>query len=108
MPHRATPGTAGMQDAVCPWGYSGVLAEQPFGYAAQRDQVVAVHRLGDGEDLQRFGGSDHSMSAATSALAAARPVQVSPLSGNQAAVPAQEGAGGDQSVRPQPSQSPIT
>jgi hypothetical protein len=32
----------------------------------------------------------------------------SPLSGNQAAVTAQEGAGGDQSVRPQPSRSPIT
>ena len=54
--------------------------------------------------------ASRSMSAATSALTGGRPVrfQVSPLSGNQAAVPGQEGAGGDQSVHPQPSQSPIT
>ena len=31
-----------------------------------------------------------------------RPVAVSPLAGDQAAVPAQDGAGGDQPVRPQP------
>jgi len=32
-----------------------------------------------------------------------RPVRVGPLAGDQAAVPAQDGAGGDQPVHPQPS-----
>ena len=51
-----------------------------------------------------FSVASRSISAAISALTGGRPVRlrVGPLAGDQAAVPPQDGAGGDQPVRPQP------
>jgi len=89
----------------------GVRDEPP---APRQRHVAARLRHADGAERRRRGadadGAERrSMSAATSALTGGRPSGSGKSTlGNQAAVPAQEGAGGDQSVRPQPSRSPIT
>jgi hypothetical protein len=51
-----------------------------------------------------FSVASRSISEAISALAGGRPVRrgVGPFTGGQAAVPAQDGARGDQPVHPQP------